>query len=79
VRLVPMPSTWLGWTDRIAVFRADGDTAKAFIRQEEHITISESPAGGQTAFNEDKRLYGVSSSRGVGFGLWEHAALVQFT
>lgn len=78
VRLVPMPSTWLDWTDRIAVFRADGDTGKAFIRQEEHLTVSESPADGLTAFNEGKRLYGVSSSRGVGFGLWEHAALVQF-
>lgn len=78
VRLVPMPSTWLSFTDRIAVFRADGDTAKAFIRQEEHMTVSESPADGTTAFNQGKRLYGVSSSRGVGFGLWEQAALIEF-
>lgn len=78
VRLVPMPSTWLDFTDRIAVFRADADTAKAFIRQEEYMEMSESPANGQTAFNDGKRLYGVSSSRGVGFGLWEHAALIEF-
>lgn len=78
VRLVPMPSTWLSFTDRIAVFRADADTAKAFIRQEEHMTVSESPADGATAFNQGKRLYGVSSSRGVGFGLWEQAALIEF-
>lgn len=78
VRLVPLPATWLGWTDRIAVFRADGETTKPFIRQEEYMTISESPADGQTAFAEGKRLYGASSSRGVGFGLWEQAALIQF-
>lgn len=78
VRFVPLPATWLPWTDRIAVFRADGETQKPFIRQEEFLKMSASPANGATAFNEGKRLYGVSTSRGVGFGLWEHAALVQF-
>ncbi|MBU2640497.1 MAG: Mu-like prophage major head subunit gpT family protein [Gammaproteobacteria bacterium] len=73
VRCVPNP--WLSWSDRIAVFRADG-SAKAFIRQTEHVSFESVAKGSELEFNEEKHRYGASASCNAGYGLWEHAALI---
>jgi phage major head subunit gpT-like protein len=74
VRIIPNP--WLTWTDRIAVFRADG-TAKPFIRQQEFISLAAVGAGSELEFNEEVHHYGVSTSRNGGYGLWEHACMTK--
>ena len=75
VRIVPNP--WLTWTDRIAIFRADG-TAKPFIRQEEFTSLASVGAGSERELNEEKRHCAVSPSRNGGYGIWEHSCLIKF-
>lgn len=74
VRIVPNP--WLTWTDRLAVFRADG-TAKPFIRQQEFLGLASVGAGSELEFNEGVHHFGVSTSRSGGYGLWEHGCLIK--
>jgi len=67
----------LTWTDKLAVFRADGST-KPFIRQEEQgVKVSAVAEGSELEFNEDVHRYGVKALRNVGYGYWQHACLVR--
>jgi phage major head subunit gpT-like protein len=67
------------WTDKIAIFRADGQT-KPFIRQEEEeVSLSAIAEGSELEFKENKHQYGVEASRNVGYGYWQHGCLVQMT
>jgi phage major head subunit gpT-like protein len=67
----------LTWTDKLAVFRTDGST-KPFIRQDEFgIEVDAVAEGSELEFNERLHRYGVSASRAVGLGFWQHAVLVQ--
>ncbi|MDH2326000.1 Mu-like prophage major head subunit gpT family protein [Cereibacter sp. SYSU M97828] len=67
----------LTWTDKLAVFRADGAT-KPFIRQEEEgVKVSAVAEGSELEFNEDVHRYGVKALRNVGYGYWQHACLVK--
>lgn len=66
----------LPWTTKLAVFRADGNT-KPFIRQEEEpVSMAAIADGSDLEFNEKKHHYGVSASRNVGYGYWQHGCLV---
>lgn len=61
------------------VFRSDAKT-KALIRQEElPITVAAVAEGSELEFNEDKHHYGISASRNVGYGYWQHGVLYTFT
>jgi len=67
----------LTWTDKLAVMRTDG-SVKPFIRQEEQgVQVSAVAEGSELEFNENMHRYGVSASRNVGYGYWQHACLVQ--
>lgn len=69
----------LPWTEKIAVFRADGQT-KSFIRQEEQaVQMSAIAEGSELEFREQKHQYGVSASRNVGYGYWQRACLLTLT
>lgn len=64
------------WTDKFAIFRADGDV-KPFIRQyEEDVTVSAQAEGSPEEFNNNRHLYGVKKIANVGYGYWQHACLV---
>lgn len=66
----------LTWTTKFGVFRSDGIT-KPLIRQEETgVEVSAVAEGSEHEFKEDKHLYGVKSSRNVGYGTWQQACLV---
>lgn len=66
-------------TDRFYIFRTDAET-KALIRQEEvPVTVAAVAEGSELEFNEDKHHYGISASRNVGYGYWQHACLYVFT
>lgn len=69
----------LTWTDRFAVFRADGNV-KPFIRQEEQpVKLDAIAEGSELEFRENKHNYGVQATRNVGYGYWQHACLFTFT
>lgn len=67
----------LTWTDKLAVFRSDG-SVKPFIRQEEFgVQVDAVAEGSQLEFDKRMHHYGISASRNVGLGYWQHACLVQ--
>lgn len=67
----------LTWTDKLAVFRADGST-KSFIRQDEYgVEVKAIAEGSELEFEEDVHRYGIKASRNVGLGYWQQACLVQ--
>jgi phage major head subunit gpT-like protein len=67
------------WTEKFAVFRADGDVSP-FIRQEEEgITVAAIAEGTELEFNEDVHHYGIKAMRNVGYGYWQKACLVTLT
>lgn len=69
----------LTWTDKFATFRTDGN-AKPLIRQEEEaVKIDAIAEGSELEFNDKKHHYGVSATRNVGYGFWQHANLSTFT
>jgi phage major head subunit gpT-like protein len=69
----------LTWTEKFAVFRADGGV-RALIRQEDEPVMLQAIAeGSELEFRENKHHYGVKCSRNVGYGYWQHAALMTLT
>jgi len=75
----PVANPRLTWTTKFAVFRTDGNV-KPFIRQEEvPVSIEAIAEGSELEFNEKKHHYGVSATRNVGYGYWQHACLVTMT
>lgn len=71
----PVANPRLTWTTKLAVYRTDGNV-KPFIRQEEvPVEIAAIAEGSELEFNEKKHHYGVSASRNVGYGYWQHACL----
>ena len=67
----------LTWTDKLAVFRADGDTKPFIMQEEEGVSMKAVAEGSELEFDEDMHHYGVKALRNVGYGFWQHACLVQ--
>jgi hypothetical protein len=73
----PIANPRLPWTDKLAIFRNDGNV-KPFIRQEEvPVEMSAIAEGSELEFKERKHQYGVYASRNVGYGYWQQAVQVQ--
>lgn len=69
----------LTWTDKFAVFRADGGV-KPFIRQQEtEVMLKAKAEGSEFEFDNDAHQYGVDSWRNAGYGYWQHACLITMT
>lgn len=66
----------LTWTDKFAMFRSDA-RMKPFILQEEYgIKTGHLGAGSDEEFKNKRHLWGIETSRNVGFGVWQGSALV---
>jgi len=66
----------LTWTTKLAMFRRDG-ALKPFILQDEvPIETTYIGADSEEEFKNNRHLFGIHASRAVGYGLWQHAALV---
>ncbi len=66
----------LTFTDKFAIFRTDA-AVKPFILQEEvPIEMSAIAEGSEMEFSMRKHEYGVFASRNAGYGMWQHAVLV---
>ena len=75
-RVVPAVNPRLTWTTKLAVFRTDG-SVKPFIFQEEQATRMDAIAEeSELEFREREHHYGVTRICNVGYGYWQHAALV---
>jgi phage major head subunit gpT-like protein len=75
-KVVPAVNPRLTWTTKLAVFRTDG-RVKPFIFQEEEGTKVDAVAeGSELEFSLREHHYGVSRICNVGYGYWQHAALV---
>lgn len=69
-----------GAANKIAVFRADAGQASALIRQEEEgIVIDALAEGSAEEVMNNRHVYGVRNTRGVGYGRWEHMIEVTFS
>jgi phage major head subunit gpT-like protein len=69
----------LTWTDKFAVFRADG-RAKPFITQLEVAPMLKALAeGSDYEFTNNAHLYSVEKSGNVGYGRFDQAALITMT
>lgn len=74
----PWVNPRLTWTTKFATFRTDGN-AKPLIRQEEEaVKVDAIAEGSELEFNDKKHHYGVSATRNVGYGFWQHANLTTF-
>jgi len=67
----------LSWTDKLAVFRTDGDVKPFILQEEQGVTVSAIAEGSELEFKENRHEYGVKANRNVGYGYWQHACLVQ--
>ncbi|MDP3960289.1 MAG: Mu-like prophage major head subunit gpT family protein [Pseudorhodobacter sp.] len=67
----------LTWTDKLAVFRADGNVKPFILQEEEGVTVSAIAEGSELEFKENRHEYGVKASRNVGYGFWQQSCLVQ--
>lgn len=66
----------LTWTEKLAIFRTDGNI-KPFIRQEEvPVEVSAIAEGSELEFNERVHRYGLYASGNVGYGYWQQSCLV---
>ncbi len=81
----------LTWTDKLAIFRTDGN-AKPFIRQAElldgasqaddeslGIQVQSIAEGSEEEFKNNQWLFGIKASRNVGYGYWQHGVLGQLS
>lgn len=71
--------TSAGWTDKFAIFRADG-SIKPLIRQEETApTLKVKDENSEYAFDNDAIQVGIDTWRNVGYGRWQGAVQVTLT
>lgn len=66
----------LTWTTKLAMFRMDGAMKPLIMQSEQEMLIQSLQDGSEEDFKNRRFLYGISNWRTVGFGLWQHAALV---
>ncbi len=79
ITLTPVANPRLTWTDRIGIFRADGNT-KALIRQEEtELQYKAIAEGSEHEFLNDEWMFGIDTWRNVGPGFWQHCCQVVMT
>lgn len=68
----------LTWTDRFTITRTDSPM-KAFIIQEEYLNPIELGPESEYFKINDKALFGVTASRGAGYGLWQMSVMMIMT
>lgn len=78
-RIAVCQNARLPWTDKFAVYRADG-SVRAFITQEEQgVEMKVKGEGSEFEFDFDAWQFGIDTWRNVGFGYWQNACMVTMT
>ncbi|MCK4342022.1 MAG: Mu-like prophage major head subunit gpT family protein [Phycisphaerae bacterium] len=68
----------LTWTDKFAIFRADGSTRPFIFQEELPVQIQVLAEGSELEVNENQHQYGVKAIHEAGYGFWQDACLVTF-
>lgn len=66
----------LTWTDKLALFRADGQMKPFILQEEKPVSTQVLGAGSDEEFLNRRHMFGIYTSRAVGYGMWQHAARV---
>lgn len=66
----------LGWTDRFAVFRTDGETRPFIFQEELPVQVHAIAEGSELEAQENQHQYGVKAIHACGYGFWQDACLV---
>ncbi len=69
----------LTWTDRFAIFRADGATRPFIFQEELPVQVQALAEGSELEINENQHQYGVKAIHAAGYGFWQDACLVTLT
>lgn len=69
----------LSWTDKFAVFRADGETRPFIFQEELPVQMHALAEGSELEANENQHQYGVKAIHAAGYGFWQDACLVTLT
>jgi phage major head subunit gpT-like protein len=69
----------LSWTDKLVVFRSDGDTRPFIFQEELPVQIHALAEGSELEANENQHQYGVKAVHAAGYGFWQNACLVTLT
>jgi len=63
------------YTDDFWVFRTDGEVRPFILQEETGVKVDAIAEGSEEEFKNARHLYGVTANRGVGYGMWQHAAI----
>lgn len=74
-----VPNARLTWTAQVAVFNTDGPTSPFIIQEEQPLTMAAVAEGSELEFSTGEHHYGVETSRGAGYGMWQKACLATMT
>lgn len=66
----------LTWTDKFAVFRADGSISPLIRQEETPVQFDMIGPGSEHEFQLGRQLFGVSQLCNVGYGYWQSACLI---
>ncbi len=69
----------LAWTDKFAIFRADGTTRPFIFQEELPVQVQVLAEGSELEVNENQHQYGVKAVHAAGYGFWQDACLVTLT
>jgi len=64
------------WTDRFAIFRADGQVKPFILQEEESLSVAAKAEGSEHEFDNDEHVYGIKRIGNAGYGMWQHAVQV---
>ncbi|MBI5863266.1 MAG: Mu-like prophage major head subunit gpT family protein [Planctomycetes bacterium] len=79
----PFRVTWvanprLGWTDKFAIFRTDGQSRPFIFQEELPVQVQVLAEGSELEANENQHQYGVKAVHEAGYGFWQDSCLVTF-
>lgn len=74
--ITPLVNPRLTWTTKLAMFRADSVMKALIMQSETGIETEVLGAGSDEAFKNARYLFGINANRAVGYGYWQHAAIV---
>ena len=69
----------LTWTDKLAVFRTDGESRPFIFQEELPVQVQILAEGSELEINENQHQYGVKAIHEAGYGFWQDACLVTLT
>jgi len=69
----------LTWTDKLAVFRTDGESRPFIFQEELPVQVQVLAEGSELEVNENQHQYGVKAVHAAGYGFWQDACLITLT